>query len=471
MDKDGKCDVIRLPFLQDENDRPELVSQGPKTTKQQELLRCLAGLNHERFVAMCVLGGCDYTNHVHISTKEEVVEGHLLAEKTFMEHKVFDPRTKRVVLIRALDTQEEVAGTEMASEDASARAIEIASGLIDPRTGGMRQTQLSPAERELIKVCQERAFYGLESQQLKAQAAAYKAEALRKQAEERALREAAFHKVGGDAIERKEEKQKLVKGASAVNRIETSSKASEIKHEARRIAVVDLEGELTAGFDAFSASGASACTSNSLSVAAGASTDSMHLARQLLSEMTPQGFQLSCTAITRNASGDQSARTPNPPGGLGTASSQLQNTLVTAGETECVSSSQESSSALATCNLDQFAFNWDKTEGGSQPARTRRRAIVTKTRFAHRTQLVSAAEPRCPPFPSLTSSAEATVLVEANAVTLSERPKGASPIPESLEPQAKRRSVSFLRANDSGTTSAFLTIRFAQERPKRHKPL
>ena len=35
----------------------------------QDLLRCLKSLNHERFVAMCVLGGCDYTNNVHINVR------------------------------------------------------------------------------------------------------------------------------------------------------------------------------------------------------------------------------------------------------------------------------------------------------------------------------------------------------------------------------------------------------------------
>ncbi|KAL8441528.1 hypothetical protein Emed_007554 [Eimeria media] len=490
MDKDGKCDVIRLPFLQDENDQPELAFQEPKTSKQQGLLRSLAGLNHERFVAMCVLGGCDYTNHVHINgmgiatacrlvsqlrslkrTKEEVVEGHLLAEKTFLEHKVFDPRTKRVVLIRASDTQEEVEGTESTSEDACARAIEIASGLIDPRTGGMRQTQLSPAECELIKACQERRFCGIEAQQLKAQAAAYKAEALRKQAEECALKKATLHNEGGKAVERKEDKQKSVTAATAVIRIKTSSTASEIKDETGRVAVVDLKEDLLGELNAFAAPVASTRTSNNVSVAAGALTDSMHLARQLLSEMTPQGFRLPATAITTNALSDdsRSARAPDSPGSLETTS-QSQNTQATAAETECVSSGQESStSALAACSLDQFAFKWDMTEGGSQPTRTRRRDIVTKTRFAHRTKLVSAGGQEGLPFPSLTSSAASTESVKAVSLT-PEITKEASAVPDSLKPQEKRKSSGFLRANDTGTASAFLSIRFAQQQPKKPKP-
>ncbi|CDI87796.1 exonuclease, putative [Eimeria praecox] len=69
MDKEGKCEVLRLPFLQDENDNylAEMQTRLNKTAKQEELLRTLKGLNHERFVAMCVLGGCDYTNKVHIN--------------------------------------------------------------------------------------------------------------------------------------------------------------------------------------------------------------------------------------------------------------------------------------------------------------------------------------------------------------------------------------------------------------------
>ncbi|CDJ58588.1 exonuclease, putative [Eimeria maxima] len=54
MDKEGKCEVLRLPFLQDENDNciSELQAHLNKTAKQMELLRILKGLNHERFVAM-----------------------------------------------------------------------------------------------------------------------------------------------------------------------------------------------------------------------------------------------------------------------------------------------------------------------------------------------------------------------------------------------------------------------------------
>ncbi|KAL8270302.1 hypothetical protein Esti_005772 [Eimeria stiedai] len=500
MDKDGKCDVIRLPFLQDENDRPELASRETQTTKQQELLRSLAGLNHERFVAMCVLGGCDYTNHVHINgmgiatacrlvsqlrslkrvldflcrdkkwssrfpmAKEEVIEGHLLAEKTFMEHKVFDPRTKRVVLIRAVDTQEKAEGTEIGSQDACARAIEIASGLIDPRTGGLRQTHLSPAECELIKECQERAFCGLEAQQLRVQAAACKAEALRKQTEERALKEAASQRLGGKTTERKEVKQKVVASAAAVIRMERNSEKSETEHEARRVGLVDL----FSGFNAFSASVAPTCTSNSMSTA---STDSKHLVRQLLSEMTPQGFHLSSTAISTDAPGDRpgSARTPDSPGCLGTTPYLSQDTMAAAAGTECAPSGQESSSALATCNLEQFAFKWDKTEGGSQSTRTRRRDIVTRTRFAHRTKLVSAAGQRCPPFSSLISSAETTESVKAISVTHPETSKGAAALSEPLQLHAKRKSVGFLRADDTEAASALLSVRSAQEQPKKHK--
>ncbi|KAL8435364.1 hypothetical protein ACSSS7_002552 [Eimeria intestinalis] len=473
MDKDGKCDVIRLPFLQDENDRPELASREPRTTKQQGMgiataCRLVSQLRSLKRVLDFLCRDKKWSSRFPM-TKEEVVEGHLLAQKTFMEHKVFDPRTKRVVRIRALDTQEEAEATGPASEHACTRAIQIASGLIDPRTGEMRQTQLSPAECELIKECQERAFSGLEAQQLKAQAAAYKAEALRKQAEERSLKEAASHKRGGKALERKEEKQNPVPNATTVIRIEKSSEKSETEHEVRHIACVGLKEEVIAGFNAFSASVASACTSNNLSSATEAATDSMHLARQLLSEMTPQGFQLPSTAITTTDDQPESTRTLEPPGCWETAASQSQDTLTTLAETECASRGQGSSSALEARNLEHFAFKWSKTEGGSQPMRTRRRDVVTRTRFAHRTKLVSAAGERRPPFPSLKSAAESTESVRCVSVT-PETTKGAGALPPSLESQAKRKSVGFLCGNDKGSASAFLSIRFAREQPKKHKP-
>ncbi|CDJ30463.1 exonuclease, putative [Eimeria mitis] len=141
MDKEGKCEVLRLPFLQDENDNflSEPQIHHNKTSKQTD--------------------------------KEEVVAGHLEAERTFMNHKVFDPRTQRVVLIRSHATQGQRSDIDASFEDVDERAIAIATGVIDPRTGAARNTALSPAECALIRDCQEKAFCGLEARQLRAEIA------------------------------------------------------------------------------------------------------------------------------------------------------------------------------------------------------------------------------------------------------------------------------------------------------------
>ncbi|KAL8437125.1 hypothetical protein Efla_007096 [Eimeria flavescens] len=505
MDKDGKCDVIRLPFLQDENDRPQVASREPKTAKQQELIRCLAGLNHERFVAMCVLGGCDYTNHVHINgmgiatacrlvtqlrtlkrvldflcrdkkwssrfpaAKEEVIKGHLEAERTFMEHKVFDPRTRRVVLVRTLDTQSEEAGPEASSEEARARCIEISSGLIDPRTGALRQTELCPAECELIRECQERAFSGLEAQQLKAQAAAYKAEALRKQEEERARREAASASCFASGMVPPAD---VAVSATTVVRIKTSS-LEEGKNALDEPKPARSTAAAVTSLDALAADTAATVTSRK-SFTCVSSSESIHLAKRLLHEIAPQGLQLHSMAAAASAVVQQLglAEKSETPGCPEAQAFSASGDTAASTEAKDFRGSQSSGCSAATCSFSQFAFNWQQANPGSEPpqTRTRRRDVVTRTRFAYRTKLVSSVGgQRCLPFPSLTSTGGLKESAELTPATAPTSLKGLVTNAQAFKPEAKRKAGGFICSDDTEAASAFMNIRFSQEEPKKHK--
>lgn len=510
MDKDGKCDVIRLPFLQDENDQPEEQQLKPKTAKEQELVRSLKGLNHERFVAMCVLGGCDYTNRVHINgmgiatacrlvsqlrslkrvldflcrdkkwssrfpvEKEEVVAGHLQAEKTFLNHQVFDPKTRRVVLIRSHEARDNGTSLNASFEEVDERAIEIASGLIDPRTGATRQRHLSPAECELIRECQERAFSGLESQQLKAQAAAYKAQALRKQAEEKSAKKADSRHVAEEPIEKKEAQPQKTRIAATIAR--TSARCTEetpvttqesLSASCSKTALWEL--------DKFAAGPPIATTSEKATKTEETSLESYGAAKRLLQGMTPQGFHVQKSAVLKDSVAQQVASLPisEATRAPATADLLLSEQAAANAEGDKASATQGTSCSTAACSLSQFAYKWEKMgdKPHSGPQKMGRRDVVVRTRFAHRTKLISAAKGQEHPFHSLTATA--ATLRPAGAISMALPQKLEEPDGRLLEgvAQTKRKRGGFLTADDSETSSAFLSVRFAQEDPKRHKLL
>ncbi|CDJ47041.1 exonuclease, putative [Eimeria brunetti] len=423
-----------------------------KEGKCEELLRILKGLNHERFVAMCVLGGCDYTNKVHIHgmgvgtacrlitqfrslprvldflcrdkkwssrfpvDKEEVVAGHLEAERTFMNHKVFDPQTQRVVLIRSHALQVQGSELDASFEESDESAIAIATGVIDPRTGAPRNTALSPAECALIRDCQEKAFCGLEARQLRAEAVSKVEDTRNKLVADKTAKDtkdiASSACTGAGTAERHTQKT-----TGATVRIATRPAAAAIADPAKQQANYQAMGppaDVLHAFDAFAAPTAiSSSRKKALASAAGSgSHENLKEAKRLLRDMKDQGFTLSEAAHAFSAAAASTtaaaAATATPPS-AGCGDATISQTAAAHSTRQCASIS--SLLQFASANKDQHTKPFRK----DLAATAGRRDLVTKTRFAHRTKLVSDAEHSAPPFISLKSSAAAAAETAAAA--------------------------------------------------------
>ncbi|CDJ67746.1 exonuclease, putative [Eimeria necatrix] len=415
-----------------------------KEGKCEELLRTLKSLTHERFVAMCVLGGCDYTNKVHINGKEEVVSGHLEAEKTFMTHKVFDPQTRRVVLIRSHATQGEAAiGLDTSFEEEDEKAIEMATGIIDPRTGAPRNTALSPAECALIRDCQEKAFNGLEARQLKAQIEAKQYAAAASAAAAEIAQSGAGEAFGGPlrALKETEEKQQTkaerhkqpcvtvriarrLDAAADLVAPTTAPPAPPLQKEEPNAAAAVSAADTAAAVYALEAFAASSTLPvSNVSVRSSSSNkqlradESVKTAKRLMQDMKHQGFHMPAAAAAAAACVFSS-----------TAGSQLLKQSETdAAQLGCRDTAgvvdSATKTAIATvsdCSLSQFAFQQKQKRDGEihtskVPVLTGRRELITKTKFAHRTKLVYAHKLKEMPFPNLNSTIAAATERNATA--------------------------------------------------------
>lgn len=338
-------------------------------------------------------------------------------------------------------------------------------------------SQLSPAECELIRECQERAFSGLEVQQLKAQAAAHKEKALRKQQEERTCKEAASRQVADEAMRKTGTRSQEISAAATVVRIAVR-RTEEAPQMAEEIPPAGCSPAAVLQLDAFAAPPSVAANSSKASTAADIAAESFSAAKRLLQEMRPQGFQVPKAILVKPAAPEQLEPANNPED----ASCRETETVdpqpnaahgsVSGLETDTASSSQENSLTTAFCSLSQFVFKCEEAdkEAQQEARKTGRKDVVTRTRFAHRTKLLFASKRAVPPFPSLAATATARTIDAANGTP----PKtlvAANTRSVEAEPQGKRKSVSFLRADDADDSSAFMNVRFAHKEPKRHKLL
>ncbi|OEH77380.1 putative exonuclease [Cyclospora cayetanensis] len=459
---------------------------------------------------MCVLGGCDYTNNVHINGmgvatacrlvtqlrtlkrvleflcrdkkwstrfpagKEEVVLGHIQAEQTFLHHKVFDPKSQRVVLICSDGAQEKGIGIDTV-EEKNERAIEIASGLIDPRTGAPRNTALSPAECELIRECQHRAFNGLEAQQLKAQAVANKEAALRSQAAVQAAKEAVLSAVT-ESTKKAVADKPTHKSTGYTVRIAAPRNDEAPPSQIDRAPPSACTQEAVLQLDAFAALPTHASSSNKSTTTADKSAASVSAAKRLLQDMTPQGFQVVTKAALATDIKPQPAEALS---GSNLASCredtprEFSETPTDSTEADTASSTQESAVASVACSLSQFAFKWE-TSGAKENriSATGRRDVITKTRFAHRTKLLFSAKQPALPFSSTNASIGTMSSAADSCIPPSTTPGGKKgDSPADGPPSEKRKSVGFLKADDTQASSAALSIRFLEDNHKKQRLL
>lgn len=328
--------------------------------------------------------------------------------------------------------------------------------------------QLSPAECELIRECQERAFSGLEAQQLKAQAAAYKAEALRKQAEEKAAEEAASRQVEKELTEKREAQPQKTRISATMVHISAHC-IGETPVKTQESVSVTCSKATVSELDKYAARPQIAATSDKTTNAQDTFSESYGAAKRLLQGMTPQGFHVQKPEVLTDSvqlAASQATRAT-------TADQLLSEGPAANAEGGKPSDTQATSCTKAVCSLSQFAFKWEKTGDKARPGaeKTGRRDVVVRTRFAHRTKLISAPKGPVHPFCSLTATAATLSPAGATSMVLPKKLDGSDGCLLKADAPAKRKGGGFLKADDAETSSAFLSVRFAQEDPKRHKLL
>lgn len=285
---------------------------------------------------------------------------------------------------------------------------------------------------------------------MKAQAAVCRAEALKQQEKEHVYTEAApaQAEVGSRGTRAQSAGVVATSITISVRCAEDASDHAQKTHSSRSIApATSLE------FDAFAAS-------TSKETVADSSADTISAARRLLNEMRPQGFQVAKASTV----GDGAPHKGGSVQGLDRVSvANLQQSVATAdAEPEESATGKGDNLATAVGSLSQFAFKSQIAEPNSDlvSAKKRRRDVVTRTRFAHRTKLLTTSEEHHAPFCSLQATA-------ANVGC----PTGVRlPVLGMMEEQQlERKSIGFLSADDADTSPAFLSIHFSQGLPRKPK--
>ncbi|CDI77010.1 hypothetical protein EPH_0047010 [Eimeria praecox] len=341
-------------------------------------------------------------------------------------------------------------------EETDERAIAIATGVIDPRTGAPRNTALSPAECALIRDCQEKAFCGLEAKQLRAEAAAKIEETKTKLVADKPVQETE-EAVSSKGTETPKTERHTQKATGVTVRIATrppvavaasvaAASAAPTQKEKTNNQAASPPAAVLNAFDSFAAPATVSSSSKEAAPAAAVesneglkrakqllqgmkdqtaveSNEGLKRAKQLLQGMKDQSFKLS-NAVRAFAAAAKGATPEAAVAAADTATAaETPRDRGSGGieipETETGHSARQRHSSNSS-SLLQFASATKELHTKvplKRPAATAgRKDVITKTRFAHRTKLISATE-RSAPFIALKSSAAAAAAAETAAAS------------------------------------------------------
>lgn len=287
----------------------------------------------------------------------------------------------------------------------------------------MFAVQLSPAECALIRDFQEKAFWGLEAKQLRAEAASKIEETRKKMVGEVAskeMQETISSNAKGTETHKTERHTPKATGvtvriatrAPAAVAAASPAAAAPTQRDEANYQAVGPPADVVNAFDAFVAPGTvSRSRKEQETAAVVASHENLKTAKRLLHSMKDQGFKLSgvagaFSAATMAAAPAAATSEAAPEAAATPQAREPRCGDITDSANEAGGSTQQRQSSSS---LLQFASTIKDLQAKvllkGPPAVVGRREVVIKTRFAHRTKLISAAERSSPPFTSLNSAA------------------------------------------------------------------